>query len=158
MSLGGYLSLAFHFTQPVSVAGLVLVDTGPGYRDDDARSRWNDYAERTAADLDERGLEALRAGPEVAGAEGGPVGLALAARGILAQHDASVIDSLATIRVPTLVVVGDHDAPFLAAADYMASRIPAATLHVLKDAGHASNLDQPDAFNVCVGAFLEGVT
>src|SRR5262249_14547876 len=34
MSLGGYLSLMFTLAHPGRVAGLVLVDTGPGFRND----------------------------------------------------------------------------------------------------------------------------
>jgi pimeloyl-ACP methyl ester carboxylesterase len=41
MSLGGFLSLRFNLEHPERVAGLVLVDTGPGFRDDAARERWN---------------------------------------------------------------------------------------------------------------------
>src|ERR671914_116006 len=36
-SLGGYLSLAFALRHPERVRGLVLLSTGPGYRDPEAR-------------------------------------------------------------------------------------------------------------------------
>ncbi|KAK5271989.1 hypothetical protein LTR40_013944, partial [Exophiala xenobiotica] len=42
-------------------------------------------------------------------------GLALAARGMLAQRNSRVIDSLERVKVPALVVVGADDKPFLAA-------------------------------------------
>ena len=54
-----------------------------------------------------------------------------------------------------LVVVGEHDAPFLAASDYMAAKIPGAAKHVLANAGHAANIDQPRAFDAVVRAFLD---
>ncbi len=41
LSLGGYLSLAFHLVHPERVTALLLFDTGPGYKDDTARQRWN---------------------------------------------------------------------------------------------------------------------
>jgi pimeloyl-ACP methyl ester carboxylesterase len=44
LSLGGFLSLEFCLAHPDRVAGLVLCDTGPGYRRDEARQRWNDRA------------------------------------------------------------------------------------------------------------------
>src|SRR5438309_8602972 len=44
LSLGGYLSLAFHHRFPERVSALLLFDTGPGYRNDDGRQAWNDYA------------------------------------------------------------------------------------------------------------------
>jgi pimeloyl-ACP methyl ester carboxylesterase len=37
LSLGGYLSLAFNLSYPERVRALMLFDTGPGYRNDDAR-------------------------------------------------------------------------------------------------------------------------
>ncbi len=51
-------------------------------------------------------------------------GLAHAARGMLAQTDGRVMASLPHIRVPTLVLVGALDQPFLAATDYMAGKDP----------------------------------
>ena len=57
--------------------------------------------------------------------------------------------------MPTLVVVGEHDKPFLAATDYMAAKIPGATKVVIAGAGHAANIDQPRAFNAATTAFLE---
>jgi pimeloyl-ACP methyl ester carboxylesterase len=39
----------------------------------------------------------------------------------------------------------------------MAAKIPKATKIVLDDAGHASNIDQPSAFNDAVTTFLEGL-
>jgi len=84
-------------------------------------------------------------------------GLARAARGMLTQHDARVIESLPGIRIPTLVVVGADDKPFLAAADYMAVKISAARLVVIPAAGHAVNIDQPQAFIDAVLPFLNGL-
>jgi len=155
LSLGGYLSLAFHRAHPTRVTGLLLFDTGPGFKNDAARSRWNRYAEATAAGFEREGLGSLSASPEVGTDHHDPAGLALAARGILTQHDGRIIESLPTVAVPTLVLVGADDTPFLAAADYMAAKIPGAVLVVLPEAGHASNIDQPDAFNQEVDRFLD---
>ena len=84
-------------------------------------------------------------------------GLAHAARGMLAQQDSWVIDGLASIRVPTLVIVGDQDTPFLAPCEYMAKKIPGARLEVIAGAGHASNLDQPEAFDRVLLSFLDSL-
>ena len=73
---------------------------------------------------------------------------------MLTQSDARVIDSLPAIAVPALVVVGANDTPFLAASDYMAAKIPGAKKVVIAGAGHAANIDQPEAFNAAVLAFL----
>jgi pimeloyl-ACP methyl ester carboxylesterase len=73
---------------------------------------------------------------------------------MLTQKDARVIASLPTIAVPSLVVVGANDTPFLAASDYMAAKIPGAKKAVIAEAGHAANIDQPEAFDRAVLAFL----
>ncbi len=156
MSLGGYLSLAFHLRHRERVAALVLVDTGPGYRRDGERHGWNEFVERTAADLEARGLSALPSSPERdAGAD--PAALARAARGIMAQRDAAVIESLPSVGVPALVVVGADDAPFVRAAGYMATTIPAGRQVVIEQAGHAPNVDRPEVFNRAVHDFLEAL-
>jgi len=138
LSLGGFLSLRFYLDHPDRVAGLVLCDTGPGYRRDEARQQWNDRA-LAMAERYER--------------DEAP-GLARAARGILTQRDARVIDALPTITIPALVLVGAQDKDYLGAADYMAAKLPNAVHAVIPDAGHASNVDQPDLFNQQVLAFL----
>ena len=56
-----------------------------------------------------------------------------------------------------IVLVGSDDKNFLGAADYMAGKIPGAQKVVIPAAGHASNLDQPAAFNAAVDAFLQSL-
>jgi pimeloyl-ACP methyl ester carboxylesterase len=81
--------------------------------------------------------------------------LAKAARGILAQVDARVIDSLPHLRVPTLIIVGAGDTPFVHGSHYMASRIPHATEVVVQNAAHGANVDQPEMVNQVIQQFLE---
>jgi pimeloyl-ACP methyl ester carboxylesterase len=158
LSLGGFLSLAFCLEMPDRVAALVLCDTGPGFRSDDARQRWNSRALATADRLERDGLGTF-------GDDSGPTaprhrsasGLAHAARGMLAQADSQVIDGLVSIRVPTLVLVGGRDEAFLGAADYVAAKIPGAQKVVIPDAGHMCNIDQPDLVNEAVLAFLNSL-
>ena len=156
LSLGGYMSLAFHLAHPERVRALLIIDTGPGYRNDEARDGWNRNALRTAERYETEGLARLAAGsPEMrAAAHRNAKGLALAARGMLTQRDARVISGLPTVSVPSLVVVGANDTPFIAASDYMANKIPAAKKAVIANAGHAANIDQPEAFNTAVLDFL----
>ena len=154
MSLGGYLSLAFRLAYPQRVAALVLVDTGPGYRNDAARDKWNAWVEGVAQRL-EAG-EPPHPSPEVAQAvHEHPEGLPRAARGAMAQKDSRVIESLDSIDVPTLVIVGAQDTNFHAGADYMHRHIADARKLVIDDAGHAPNIDQPATFNTAVREFLE---
>lgn len=159
LSLGGFLSLEFHLAHRERVRALVLCDTGPGYKKDEARAEWNRYAEGFAKRYETQGLRGLGSSAEVRAAKHrGTAGLILAARGILVQRDARVIESLATIRVPTLLVVGANDKPFLTGMAYMAGKITGSTHVVIEGAAHAPNLEQPEAFNRALGAFLDHVT
>ena len=152
LSLGGYLSLAFHLRHPERVRALMLFDCGPGFRRDEPRDAWNDRAHRRS--------ERIAAGDGRALSELEPdghrdlAGVARAARYMMLHRDGSVMESLPFVRVPTLVLVGERDAPFRGAADYMARKIPNAERVVLPDAGHTANLDNPEAFNAAVSAFL----
>jgi pimeloyl-ACP methyl ester carboxylesterase len=156
LSLGGYMSLAFHRAHPDRVTALLIIDTGPGYRSDEAREGWNQNALKTADRYERDGLgRQAEASAEVRISQHrNAEGLARAARGMLTQRDPGVINSLPTIAVPSIVVVGENDKPFLNAADYMAAKIPGARKVVIPNAGHAANIDQPEAFNAAIVAFL----
>ncbi len=92
------------------------------------------------------------------GAVGTAVGLAHTARHVLTQHDSHVIDGLATITAPTLVVVGADDAPFVKGSHYMADKIPNADLVVIDGCGHAPPITHPQPFNAALRTFLEGLS
>ena len=83
--------------------------------------------------------------------------LAYAAKGILAQVDAKVIDSLPGISVPTLVIIGAGDDYYLQGSDYMASRISGADYIVVPDAGHGVNVDQSEIVNKAFADFFAKV-
>jgi len=157
LSLGGYMSLAFHRAHPERTRALLIVDTGPGYKNVEAREGWNRNAVARAERYEREGLGDLSAASaEVRDAHHrDAAGLARAARGMLTQRDPRVIESLPDIRVPSLIIVGENDTPFLAASDYMAARIPGAKKVVIPHAGHAANIDNPDAFNEALTAFLK---
>lgn len=95
-SLGGYLSLALAITQPSLVRGLVLVATGPGYRNDEAREQWNQW---------------LRDNFEPHKAQLG------------AQPDALVIDRLDEVKAPARLVVGTNDKRYHAGMEYLAKKL-----------------------------------
>jgi pimeloyl-ACP methyl ester carboxylesterase len=155
-SLGGHLSLEMALAHPERTAGLVLVDTGPGYRNDAARDGWNRMAGAYARDLETKGLAGLPGGEELAaGVHSTATGLVHAGRNVLAQHDAHVIDGLPTITAPTLVVVGSDDEPFVKGSHYMTGKIPNATLAIIEGAGHAPPISHAGEFNAVVRGFLE---
>jgi pimeloyl-ACP methyl ester carboxylesterase len=159
LSLGGYMSLAFYRAYPERVSALLIIDTGPGFKKDDTREAWNKRAHETAERFERQGLAVLKsASPERSRVSHRDAsGLARAARGMLTQRDARVIETLPNIKVPALIVVGADDTPFLAASDYMAAKIPRAQKVVIAAAGHAVNIDQPQAFIDAVSPFLAGL-
>lgn len=72
---------------------------------------------------------------------------------------ASSMDDLAKVRVPTLVVVGDHERSLLRlVADTLTQRIPNARQVVIADAGHGVHFAEPERFNTALLAFLESVS
>ena len=159
LSLGGYMSLAFYRAHPDRVSALLIIDTGPGFKKDDARDAWNQRAQDTGDRFEREGLAVLNSASRERSTANhrDASGLARAARGMLTQRDARVIESLPNIKVPTLVVVGADDAPFLAASDYMAAKIPGAKKVVIPGAGHAVNIDRPQAFIEAVLPFLDSL-
>ena len=158
MSLGGFLSLLFCARHPERVAALLLVDTGPGFRDDAAREAWNALGGR-ARGRPRRAWPRCAAGrPGVrcrASTRAAPRALAAAARAILTQRDGEVFESLGAIAVPTLIVVGAEDDRFLAAADAMARRIPGAPQGPHRERRARREHGQPAEFNRAVLEFLE---
>ena len=159
LSLGGYMSLAFYRGHPERVRALLIIDTGPGFKKDEARDAWNKRAHETADRFDREGLAVLKSlsAERASVSHRDATGLARAARGMLTQRDAGVMETLPAIRVPSLVVVGADDTPFLAASDYMAAKIPGAEKVTILAASHAANIDQPEAFNAAVLAFLDRI-
>jgi pimeloyl-ACP methyl ester carboxylesterase len=159
LSLGGYMSLAFYRAHPKRVRALLIIDTGPGFKKDEAREAWNKRAHDTADRFEREGLEVLKSLSRERStvSHRDASGLARAARGMLTQRDARVIESLPDVRVPSLVIVGAEDTPFLAASDYMAAKIPGARKVVIPAAGHAANIDQPQAFADALLPFLSSL-
>lgn len=157
LSLGGYMSMAFRLAHHERTRALLIIDTGPGYKSDEAREGWNKNAMRTAERFEKEGLDSLksRSAEMATSVHRSAAGLARAGRRMLTQRDSRVINSLPSITQPAVVIVGAEDGPFLNAADYMAAKIPGARKVVIPHAGHAVNIDQPEAFNKAVLDFLE---
>jgi len=67
----------------------------------------------------------------------------------------SAVERLGEIQKPTLIMVGEHDIPDVHAhAGAIDAGIPGARRVVISDAGHLVPLEQPEAFNAEVRAFL----
>jgi pimeloyl-ACP methyl ester carboxylesterase len=68
-------------------------------------------------------------------------------------------DRLRDLQIPVLIIVGVHDTPYiLAAAEYMAEKIPSARKVVVEDAAHLPNMDHPGEFQVIVTNFLDSLS
>lgn len=174
LSFGGLASLHFALAHPERVRALLLFASGPGFKNPEAQARWEAQVGRVADRLEERGFEGYvdgRAAPTAIGLRPELPAAQAAGRAILAQEPRAValfgrrvsgpapgvIDALATLRVPALVLVGELDADYLRAAEVMAARIPGATRVTLPRAGHCANLDEADAFDRALLDFLKGL-
>jgi 3-oxoadipate enol-lactonase len=169
LSMGGYAAFAFLRKYPQRVAGLILADTRPGADTPEAQANRENVAQiaetqstGAIADLQVPRLisEYTRTHhPEVEARvrqlidEATPQGIAAASRGMAQRADSTEL--LGDITCPTLVIVGEQDAliPPAVTQDY-ASRIPGAQFAVIPQAGHLSNLEQPEAFLQAIGGFL----
>ena len=82
-----------------------------------------------------------------------PGGLTRFARRIAAPAP-PVIDELAGIDVPALVVVGEKDDAYLRAAEVMTARLPRAERVTIPEAGHIVNIEATERFNAAAAAFV----
>ena len=62
--------------------------------------------------------------------------------------------ALQAIKVPTLVMLGQHDYLCRNAARLLSENIPGAVLHRIDGAGHMSPLERPDQFSDMLAAFF----
>jgi pimeloyl-ACP methyl ester carboxylesterase len=65
------------------------------------------------------------------------------------------LPDLSRITVPTLVLVGEEDAPFRKPSQRMAEAIPGAELVVLPDGGHSPQFESPELWWKALTAFLD---
>lgn len=169
LSMGGYIALRAVERNPERVASLVLCDTGPQADSNEVKIRRSaniksvktngvkafadNFIKAVFAPSSLKSkpfeVEAIRKIIE-SNSEVGICGtlLALASR-------TDTTDSLDLIRVPTLIMVGEEDKvtpPKL--SEVMDSQISGSLLHVLKNAGHLSNLENSVDFNKYLSEFL----
>ena len=113
-SLGGYLGMAYALTRPDVIDALVLVSTGPGFRDPTARESWNERVRTNAPDYDIAEIAATAA----------------------FHVDAMVIDRMSELTLPIAMVIGDGDKAYLGANDYMEKKLPHARRTTVEGARH----------------------
>ena len=119
-SLGGYLALAFAATRPDTARGVVVINTGPGYRDPVKREEWNERSKRNAHRF----------------------GVPEQVTTLNLQEDSVVMDRLAEMATPTLVLAGSDDRPeYTGAGEYLERKMPDARLVVVEGGGHSMHED-----------------
>ncbi len=119
-SLGGYLSLAHAVTRPGVARAIVVINTGPGFRDPDKREAWNERSRRNA--------HKFGVAPQVTNHN--------------LQNDAVVMDHLAEVQVPTLVLAGELDRPeYVVSGQYLERKMPHARLQVIAGGEHSMHED-----------------
>jgi 3-oxoadipate enol-lactonase len=170
LSMGGYLALSLMRHAPTYVRGLVLADTKA-----QADTPEGLEARRAMISLVEtRGVAAVADAmvPKLLGVttrEQRPLvetrvrtliqansvqSIAGAVRAMMSRSDSTAL--LSSIRVPTLVVVGDEDAVTPPAnAEELHAAIAGAELVRIPAAGHLSSLERPDEFNAALTRFLQ---
>lgn len=172
LSMGGYVALAFARRYPQRLRALVLADTRAEADGEAARANRDKMitlaSHSPASAVIEQlvpkliGPEALKSKPELVeavvklGSAQRPEAIVAALKALRDRPDAT--PGLASIRVPTLVLVGKHDAltpPDV--AKHLADGIPNARLGVIERAGHLANAEEPRAFNDMLLAFLAAV-
>lgn len=170
VSMGGYIAFALLRAAPERVRGLVLADTRAEADTDAARRSREEMLgtlERGGAAAVVDGMLPKLLGPSThasrpdlvarvrqIGFRQPPDGIRAAIHRLMGRPDSTPL--LSTIRCPALVVAGAEDAitgPDVARG--MQQRIPGARLTLIDRAGHLANLEQPEAFNEALSAFLE---
>ncbi|HEX3655506.1 MAG TPA: alpha/beta fold hydrolase [Pirellulales bacterium] len=169
LSMGGYVAWQFARKYPDRLSRLVQCDTRAIADSPEAAANRQKLAEHVLS----AGTEALAVAmlpklfapttaqqrPEVVKAVRAmiamapPAGAAAAQSGMAVRPD--VTAELAGIRVPTLLVVGAHDA--ISPPDEMraiAQAIAGARLQVIEEAGHMAPMEQPAEVNRAIAEFL----
>ncbi|HCA82114.1 MAG TPA: alpha/beta hydrolase [Bacteroidetes bacterium] len=162
LSMGGYIALRAYERFPERIRALVLCDTKSEGDANEARVKRagtvrsvktagvaqfaEDFAKLVFAPQSFQthpdAVEAIK----IAIRENSPIGISGAALALGMRTDTTAV--LPRIKVPTLLLVGEHDAltpP--AASEALQRQIPNAELHVIPAAGHMSNLENPGEFN-----------
>lgn len=169
LSMGGYLAFELWRQAPGLVRGLALCDTKAGADTPEGAAGREAFAKGAlehglAWVADQMVPKLLRPDPDPAVVKqvraligaGTPAGVAAAQRGMARRPDST--PTLATIKVPTLVVVGEQDGLTPPAeAEKIAAGVKGARLARLPGAGHLPCLEAPAALAAELEAFFGGL-
>ncbi len=185
LSMGGLIAWAFALTHPEMVTALILSDTA-GINigvDEESRRQLTDMFMTTAKIAEKRGrggamadeaiklmfcAQFIQNNPEIIAmvkeriANSSGIGFARTIRGIFGTEvktqETNIAQLLATIKSPTLVLVGEEDVLTpVPTAEALSRAIPGSRLHIIKGSGHVPNIEQTEEWNRVVMDFLDGV-
>lgn len=157
-SMGARIALHAALRAPDGFRALALIGVSAGVDDPDARRRSD---EELAAWIEEHSIEEvverwerqpvfatqsdeLRAQQRAGRLGHDPRNLARLLRSAGQGATPAVWDRLHEIRCPVLLIAGERDERYVAAAHRMASHIPDARVRIVPGAGHAPQLERPD--------------
>jgi 3-oxoadipate enol-lactonase len=171
LSMGGFIGMRLAARRPDLVASLILLGTSadpepvaniPKYRLLNLVGRWLGFRlvaaqvmpimfgqkflnDPTRAQLREEWRRRLLANHRI--------GITRATAGVITRR--GIADLLHAIPAPTLILVGDQDvATPPTAAQRIHARIPHSRLVIIAGAGHTSTVEEPEAVNAAILAFL----
>jgi len=174
-SMGGMVSQHIVLDHPELVRGLVLVDTAAEIPEGLVNKERLAERERLVELAREQGMEAvfeeqLRVNPLRERIQANPEFLRTwreqflltskeayiyGANGMASRK--SLLGELHRVSVPTLVICGENDEPFLEASRKMHAEIPGSRLEIIAGAGHSPQIETPAAFNAVITEFLSKV-
>jgi 2-succinyl-6-hydroxy-2,4-cyclohexadiene-1-carboxylate synthase len=173
-SMGGRVALACAISAPNRFRSLVLESASPGLATEAEREARRKSDGALAESILHDGIEAfvtrwealplwhtqanlpddVRQAQRQHRLQRHPVGLAHSLLGYGTGAQASYWDALATLDLPTLLLVGEADEKFRRINADMYARLPNAELVTIANAGHTTHLEQPQAFLEAVLGFL----
>ena len=176
LSMGGSVALNFGIAHPEMAKSLIVASAGSGSTNRDTfLSTGQSMADRLLSEgmvpvANDYGTTNIR----VQLRRKDPMGFETFAR-LLSEHSATGSaltyqgfvmnrptvfepeDKLKSLRVPTLIMIGDEDEPCIEPGIFMKRTIPVSGLSCFPQSGHAINLEEPDLFNRTVLDFLTAV-
>jgi 2-succinyl-6-hydroxy-2,4-cyclohexadiene-1-carboxylate synthase len=168
-SMGGRVALHAALALPGLVERLILVGASPGLADPAERAARRRDDEALADRIEAIGIDAFATewggqalfadqDERVAAAayadrlRNTPAGLAAALRGLGTGTMPPLWDRLAELAIPVTLVVGERDRKFREIAELMARAIPDCRVEVVAGAGHAAQLERPEAVAAAIAA------
>jgi pimeloyl-ACP methyl ester carboxylesterase len=173
-SMGGMLTLRFALAHPERIRSLLFMCTAP-----ELPATLGRRAFEIGADIaDARGMDGLQELMEKAGREDCSDTIERWSERYWPHHrrrlrsmtpdsfrgigtaffeSQSLVDRLAEIKAPTLVMVGEADVDFLPGADLFEKNLPNVKRLTLADAEHHPHQENPKAWHAAIEAHLDGV-